>query len=134
MDLLSQIMAALSGFASESSPMKAAAIITVFISIWKSSLLQPLWAKIGGAQVLVAPLLGVISALITLPGGFSWANAMAGLHGGLLAVALHEVLSVLEVVPWIGPKYQTWIAWVDKLLLAPAASSAATPTNPPAAS
>lgn len=134
MDLLTQIMAALQGFATESSPLKAAAIITVLISIWKSSLLQPLWAKFGSAQILVAPLLGMISALITLPGGFSWANVMAGLHGGLLAIALHAVFTALEDWPVIGAPFQKWIAWVDQLLLAPAASSTTTPTNPPAAS
>lgn len=133
MDLLTQIMAALQGFATESSPMKAAAIITVFISLWKSSLLQPLWAKIGAAQILVAPLLGAIQAVILLPGGVSWANIGTGLHGGMLAMALHLLLSAIEQLPVVGPKYVAWIAWVDKLLLAPAPTAAVTPTNPPAA-
>lgn len=125
MDLITQLWAFISGWASMANPAKVSGAIMLLISIWKSSLIQPLWAKLGNFQVLVAPILGIGLAISQLPGGFSLANLWAGLQAGGLAIAFHELLTVLESVPWIGAKYQAIIAFFDNLLYKPAVVSAA---------
>ena len=121
MDLLKQILELVSSFGSMASPEKVAAVLTLAISLWNSSLLQPLWAKLGKAQVLVAPLLGIALAIYQLPGGISLANIWIGLKTGGLAIAAHELMAAIELLPGIGPVWLKWIAWVDGLLAKPQA-------------
>lgn len=121
MDLLKQLLELISGFGSMASPEKVAAVLTLAISLWKSSLLQPLWAKLGKAQVLVAPLLGIALAVYQLPGGVSLANIWIGLKAGGLAIAAHELLTAIELIPGIGPVWLKWVGWVDGLLYKPKA-------------
>lgn len=122
MDLLMSIMNQLAGFATMSTPARASAVIMVLLSVWKSSYFQPLWAKMGGLQVLMAPILGILLALVKMPhlDLASLREALtAGSANGVLAIAMHELLSVLEIMPWIGPKYKGFIAFFDNLLFKP---------------
>jgi hypothetical protein len=125
MDLLSQLLDFLKGFGSMDNPHKVAGAIMLLISIWKSSLVRPMWDKLGGFQVLVAPVLGIALAMAQLPGGFSWANIVAGSTTGLLAIAMHEMMTAIENLPMVGAKYKSMVAWVDSLLFRPAAPPAA---------
>jgi hypothetical protein len=121
MDLLNQLLDLMRGFGSMDNPARVAGVIMMLISLWKSSLLRPMWDKLGWVQVLVAPLLGVALAMAQLPGGLSWANLVAGAQTGALAIALHQLMIVIENLPMIGPKYKAWIIWVDQLLFRPKA-------------
>jgi hypothetical protein len=124
MDLLSQIMNELAGFATMSTPAKAAAMIMVLLSVWKSSYFQPMWAKLGAAQVIVAPVLGMALAMCKMPhlDLASLKDALlSGGSNGLLAIAMHELISAAEAMPIIGAKYKGMMAFFDNLLFKPKA-------------
>lgn len=115
------------------------AIITILVSSLKvAPITRLLWSKLGWAQVLVAPLLGLAAGIlglgaagapITLPLVFAYVTAGAG------AVFLHELLDGLKGAPALGPVYRALVAWVEALLApkavhAPGAAGAAGAPRP----
>lgn len=103
-----------------------AASLTLLISLWKSSALQPLWAMIPPAvQTWVAPLMAVVIALGGMP-SLSWANLwiaiQSGLGNGMLAMALHELLDTIKVMPWVSAPYVAIINFIEGFLGAPPAT------------
>jgi hypothetical protein len=104
------------------------AVITLLISSLKVlPVTRLLWARLGWAQVLVAPLLGLAAGIlglgaagapITLPLVIAYVTAGAG------SVFIHELLDALKGAPGLGLVYRMALAWVEALIL-PAAPRAA---------
>lgn len=96
------------------------ATITLLISLWKSSFLQPYWAAMPEwMKRWMGPVLGMVSAVLAL-GPLSWATVMAGLSSGMLAAALHDLLDTLKVVPGLSPIYIAIINTIESFLGSPA--------------
>jgi hypothetical protein len=119
MDLLVQLLAWLQSLgAATSVEVKIAGLVTLLVGLTKSSFAAPYLAKLGNFSVLVAPVLGVVLALLGLP-GISSATVLAGLHGGSLAIAVAALLEAVKSVPGVGGVYVSLINLVEKLLGAP---------------
>ena len=116
--LLNQIMDFFKSFGSMPLQGKIAGIVLSLITVWKSSMLRPYWDKWGEWKLLVAPLLGILLGLTAIQ-PFSTATVWAGFMGGVLALPLHDFLSALEEMPWIGPTYKTLIGFLEKILKKP---------------
>jgi hypothetical protein len=103
-----------------------AASLTLLISLWKSSALQPLWAMIpASVQTWVAPLMAIVIALGGMP-SLSWASLwvaiQAGLGSGMLAIALHDLLDTVKTMPWVSGPWVTVINFIEGFLGAPPAT------------
>lgn len=118
MELITELLALVKSFATMDTPAKAAGVLMLLLSAWKSSVLAPYWAKLGTWKVLVAPVLGLAIAMVQLP-EISLATVWQGLQGGLLAVAFHQVLQAVKALPLIGEKYKMWVELCERILLKP---------------
>lgn len=118
LDLFNQVLDLVKNFASMESKAAIGAVITILLSLWKSSILRPFWDKLGAAKVLVAPVLGLVAALVAIP-ELNWAAIVAGVQSGMLAIAFHELLNAIKALPFVGDKYKQWIDFVDKALFRP---------------
>lgn len=122
MDLIQQLLELFKGFAQMDDVSKAAVVVMALIAIWKSSFVAPYWDKLGKLQILVAPVLGLLLAILQLP-GFTFAQALPmiwiGIKTGALAMGFHLVLKALEEAPWVGEKYKKWLAFVDTMFFKP---------------
>jgi hypothetical protein len=116
--LLTQLWALIQGFAAMDTSTKIMSIVLLLIAVWKSSILQPYWAWFGKGQILVAPALAVIVAVLSVH-PFSWAALWMSLVGGALAVATHELLDAAKNIPGLGPQYVSLIAFFASLFQAP---------------
>lgn len=116
--ILGQIWAFIQGFGDMSLLHKISGITLLLIAVWKSSIVKPLWDKLGAAKILVAPALGMIAAVVSVE-PFSWAAIWQGLQGGVLAIALHELLDAVKLMPWVGDKYKTVIDFISGILFKP---------------
>jgi len=124
MDLINEILSYLKGFGDLDNMAKVAAVLMTLISIWKSSLLQPYWDKLGALKVWVAPILGAALAIVQLwPEPFTWpalgAALLAGLKTGALSIAFFQLLQTLKSMPVIGEKYKAIIEFFENLLMMP---------------
>lgn len=98
----------------------AAYCIRVLISTLKVSLFrQWVWDKLGDmAKMLVAPILGVLLAVATLP-ELGWETILAGLTAGALGIAVHHLLKAIEALPGINETVKLLVGLVSKLLGGP---------------
>lgn len=111
--------------------MKISAVITVLVSSLKvAPITRVLWSRLGWAQVLVAPVLGLLAGVLALGAtgtpvtpALLFAYVTAG--GG--AVFLHELLDGLKGAPGIGHVYVTAIDWIEALLTPSAVKRPAAP-------
>lgn len=95
---------------------KLAGFVLMMIALWKSSYAKLfVWEKLGNYKILVAPLLGLISAALTIK-PLDLHTLWLGISGGFLAAGLHEVLDAIKVLPGIGPKYVSIINFIEKML------------------
>ena len=98
------------------------ASVMLLVSLWKSSALQPYWAKLPDSmKTWMGPVLGVLAAMASMQ-SFDWAAILMGLQGGLLAKAVHDILDTLKVMPWVSGPYVYVINLIEGFLGAPAAS------------
>jgi hypothetical protein len=116
--LMTQLWALIQSFPTMDTSTKLMGIVLLIISIWKSSILQPYWAWFGKWQILVAPSLSVIVAVLSVH-PFSWAALWASLVGGGLAVATHELLDQAKNIPGLGSAYVSVIGFFASLFQAP---------------
>jgi hypothetical protein len=116
--LFSQLVSLIQSFGSLSAPAKIAGIVLFIVAVVKSSFVQPLWAKLGNAQVLVAPILAVIVSIVSIQ-PFSWAALWSSLLSGALAIGMHQLLDAVKTLPGIGSAYLTVINFVESILQAP---------------
>lgn len=119
-DQLKAILDAVQKFGGAPWVMKIALICLILTALMKVSFLQPLWAKLGAFQAMVAPLLAAIGGIIsmspiTLPGVLAYLSAGAG------AIVLHELLDASKGIPGIGAGYVSAINFVEGILGAPKA-------------
>lgn len=104
-DFLSQVLDAIKGFGGIAWIGKIAIIITLLISSMKVSILRLwIWDKVKGAQVWVAPLLGLALGLIQLKidGHLSLPGILAYVSAGAGAIILHELLDSAKNIPGLG--------------------------------
>lgn len=118
--LLAMVWAFIQGMGDMSIQAKIAGGVLILISAWKSSLLKPVYDKLGAAKVLVAPVLGMIAGILSIE-PLSLAAVWAGIQGGVLAIALHQLLDAVKAMPWVGDKYKAWIDLISGILLKPKA-------------
>jgi uncharacterized membrane protein HdeD (DUF308 family) len=116
--LLASIMDLWHSFPSLSVAGKIAGCLVILIGLVKSSLFKPLWDKAGPWKALVAPLLGLIVAVLSIS-PFNWAGVLQGLAGGVLAVGISQVFDAVKLMPGVGQVWITIIDVVQKLLGAP---------------
>lgn len=96
MQLLSQAAELVTSLGSLPMPMKVASIMTLLISVWKLSPLQPYWDKLGKFKVFVAPVLGLGYAIFSVD-PFTLANLLQqAISVSAMSIALHEVLDVAK--------------------------------------
>jgi len=122
-DILNQIVQYASNFQSLPLYAKMSGLVLIIVSIAKSSMIQPYWDKLGAAKPLVPPVLAIIVALIGIH-PITMSAVIESLMGGSLAIAAHELLDALKVVPTIGPKYTAFINLMESLLRSPKAAPA----------
>lgn len=103
--------------------MSVATWIGLILTLWKSSVLQPLWAKLPASlQAWMGPLMGIVAAIgsmVANGGSLSWSIIMAGLSTGALGMALHVLLDSIKVLPGIGGIWVTVINYLENFLAAP---------------
>jgi hypothetical protein len=131
-DFLSQVTDTITALGGMSTMMKISAIIVLVIASMKVSGLSSLWAKLGEAQVWVAPILGLIAGVLGLGAGgvpVTWKLIAAYVLAGGGAVFLHEILDSVKAIPGLGPVYVKAIELAEKAL-----GGAQVPTMAPAAS
>jgi len=124
--LMSQAWDLIKGFGAMDSSTKIMSIVMLLIAVWKSSLAQPLWAKLGKLQILVAPALAVVVSLLSIH-PFTMAALWMSLVGGGLAVATHELLDAAKSIPGLGAMYVSLIGFAMQLLGSPKSVAAAQP-------
>ena len=136
---LSLVFETVKGFGGLSTLPILSAVITLLVSSLKvAPITRLVWSRLGWAQVLVAPLLGVLAGILGLGAGGAPVTlplVLAYLATGAGSVFLHELLDGLKGAPALGPVYRALIGWVEALLApkAPVESKtapAAIPANP----
>jgi len=95
-------------------------IVRVLISTLKVSIFRKwVWDKLGEmSKMLVAPILGVLLAIVTLP-NLGWQTILAGLTAGALGIAIHHLLKVIEGLPGISSTVKLLVGLASKLLGGP---------------
>lgn len=125
MDLLTQLLAWIQSLgAATSVEVKIAGFVALLLGLVNSSFASVYLAKLGNYKILVAPLLGVIVAILQLP-SFAAVSWLAGLHGGVLAIAITALLNAVEQLPGVGGIWVTIIGWIEQALGAPVQASVA---------
>jgi hypothetical protein len=123
MDLLTQLLAWIQSLSAATSvEVKIAGFVALLLGLVNSSFASVYLAKLGKWKLLVAPLLGLVIALLQLP-SLSGASVLAGLHGGALAIAITALLNAVEQFPGVGGWLVTAIGWIEQLLGAPIQAS-----------
>ena len=120
--LLSQAWNLILNFNSLPLPGKISGIVLLVLALWKSSFVQPYWAKLGAWQVVVAPTLGVVIAVVSVQ-PLTLAAIWQSLLGGLISIALHELLDAAKSIPTLGPIYVRLICAVESFLGSPKAQA-----------
>lgn len=115
-DFLSQVFEVVKNLGGLSWGAKIIALITLAISSLKvSALEEKVWDKLGAAKVLVAPVLGLIVGLISLP-SLSGPAVIAYLMAGAGSIILHQILKAIQDMPFVGAKIKIGIYFISKLL------------------
>lgn len=132
-DFLAQVIQVVQQFGGLPMMLKIASVIMLIIASMKVSYINSMvWAKLGAAQVYVAPVLGLIAGILGLGSGgvpVSAALVFAYVSAGAGAVFLHEILDSVKAIPGIGPIYVTLIDLIEGALGGPAASAPAAPKS-----
>jgi len=132
---LKQIMDTILQFGGLSFLLKVSSIVTLIVSATKVTFLQKYWEKLGGFQVLVAPILGLVSGVLILAsqGTLTWAGVASYVFAGAGAVVLHELLDAIKTLPGIGAVFIAIIDFISgKLGGQPTSPSEPTkPAEPP---
>lgn len=98
---------------------KIAVIVTLIVSSMKVSLLNDLiWSKLGPAQVLLAPALGLVGGVLSLSigGQLSLPAALAYMSAGAGAIILHQLLDSIKCYPGVGPLFVSLINLLEGIL------------------
>ncbi len=127
-DFLSQVVAVVKSWGGLSSLLKISAVIALLIASMKVSFLNSLiWAKLGGFQVYLAPVLGLIGGLLSIgvSGPVTIASVFLYASAGGGAVFLHEILDSIKAIPGLGAVYVSLINTIESDLGGPASQAPA---------
>lgn len=122
-DFLFQVLKAISEFGGVSWVLKISMIVTLIVSSMKVSFFNDLiWNKLDGFKVWLAPILGLVTGLISLSvnGNLTFAGVFAYFSAGAGAVILHELLDSIKKIPGLGSVYVSIIEAIEKALGGPA--------------
>lgn len=112
-DFITQVAKAVKEFGGMPWAMKVMTIVMLLIASMKVSFMrQLLWNKIGSAQALVAPALGLLYGLLAhFTGGvqLTLPNVLAYVFAGAGAILLHELLDALKGFPGLGSGFKSAI-------------------------
>lgn len=110
--------------------LKIAAVILLLVASMKVSFLSKYWDKLGEAQALLAPALGLVGGILELAyqHAISLPGALAYLSAGAGALLLHELLDAVKAIPGLGAGYVALISAVEGAL---GGSSNGGPQEPP---
>jgi len=122
MALFTQGWALVTGFKDLGTAGAIGGLVLLLISLVKSSLIRPLWDKMGAWKVLVAPALAFIYTVVTVQ-PLTLQAVVTSLIGGAMAVATHELLDAVKQLPGVGPVFIKAIDFVKGLLKAPPAKA-----------
>lgn len=117
---LADVLAAIKAFGGLGWAGKVASICLLLVASMKVSFMRPLWDKLGGAKVFVAPALALIGGILSMP-SITGAGVVAYILAGAGAIAMHQILDAIKAIPGIGSMYVAIIDLVSSLLRKPAA-------------
>lgn len=121
---LGQVLDFIKGFGGLSWFGKLSGILLIVVASMKVSFLNDLiWSKLGALQAWLAPLLGLLTGIVSLLAGgqpITLAALTAYLAAGAGAVALHQLLDTLKVVPGLGSVWVSIINVIESALGGPA--------------
>jgi hypothetical protein len=119
-DFFAQVLAVASTIGGLGLFAKISAVIMLLVASLKVGVFrQAVWSKLGWAQVLVAPALGLLAGILGLGAGgaaITPALVFAYVVAGGGAVFLHELLDAIKSVPGIGPVYLAAIDTISRAL------------------
>lgn len=101
-------------------------VITLLLASMKVSFLNDLvWSKLGEKKIWAAPIIGLIAGILGLghDGKITGAMIFAYITTGFGAIALHEILDLVKLIPGIGSIYVTIINIIEGALGGPSADA-----------
>lgn len=106
-EFIAQVVAVIKAMGGMPVMLKISSVIMLIVASMKVSVLSPVWAKLGKAQIWVAPVLGLLAGLLDVAGGgeMSLAKALAYVAAGAGAIHLHEILDLIKKIPGLGAVY-----------------------------
>ncbi len=116
---LSDVMATMQKLGGLPWSLKVASASLILVAAFKVSVLDDLlWKKLGGLQAFAAPTLALVSglAIMLAQGQLTLAGAGAYLISGAGAIALHELLDAMKMIPGLGPIYVSMITLIESKL------------------
>lgn len=122
LDFFAQVSQFVASYGGMTPMVKISGYILLVIAITKTSFVAPLWDKLPAVvKTLVAPLLGLIGAILTQGSSLTWASAFAFVTAGTGAVFIHEILDGVKAIPGLGQLYISIIDMAEKVLFKPQA-------------
>lgn len=118
--LFSAAISLFSDFKLLSSQMKVAGVLFLLIAVVKNSMFQPLWAKLGDAKKIAAPVLSLAAFFVMQP-KLDLSVVIAAITTGAAASYLADILDLLKKIPGIGSVYVKIIDVIGMLLKKPQA-------------
>lgn len=120
-DFLTQVVDFIKGFGGLPSLAKISGVLVILVASMKVTFLNDLvWSKLGKYQLWVAPILGLLVGLFSQGTSLTLASAFAFISAGAGAVALHEVLDLVKVIPGLGSLWVSVIEAIESVLGGPA--------------
>jgi hypothetical protein len=118
-DFFASVLETLKGFGGLSFTAKVSAVLVLFVSSMKVTVLEVYWAKLGKAKIWVSLGLAFVAGLVDAFVGvdkFSWSVVFAYVLAGAGAPILHQVLDSVKAIPGLGKVYVGIINVVIELL------------------
>lgn len=119
-DFLGQVFDFVKKFGGLTGVAKVTGLVLLLIASMKVTVLnQWIWQKLGEAQALVAPGLGVLAGLLGLFNAgqpVTWPSVFTYLVAGGGAIFVHEILDALKALPGLGAVYVSIIDLISKSL------------------
>ena len=121
---LDDILGAVQGFGGLGWSLKIAVIVLALIGLMKITSLSSFWDKLGSAQSLLAPALGLVFGVLMLGsnGTITLCGVFAYIGSGAGAILLNELLNAVKAIPGLGSTYISIINMIEGFIPAALAS------------